>query len=221
MSMERQIQVLIATDNGLFGEGLRLILAQYDGIDISGFATTLQETLAAVAATRPDVVVLDMLMQRLADAARLASDIARASPNTKALLIAPSLDERTAVLALKAGGKGCLSRDATGPELARAIQALDQGELWLERKLFTSFLQREVLAPHGEKPERENSKGGLTERESEVLRLLGSGRTNKEIARSLYISEKTVKSHLNSIFRKLNVTRRVQAALYANGMPPG
>ncbi len=116
---------------------------------------------------------------------------------------------------LKAGAKGCLSKDASISALIKAIQAVHKCELWVERKLIARFFDKDAKAnPKGEGQAR-RPKEVLTQREKEVLSLLSTGRTNKEIAKTLFISEKTVKSHLNSIFRKLNVTGRLQAILSA------
>jgi len=124
-------------------------------------------------------------------------------------------DEAMILKALKAGAKGYLSKDVGISDLIKAIQAVHQGELWVERKLMARFFEGEAIAdPKGE-DRSGKTKEGLTPREQEVLRFLTKGTTNKEIAKALFISEKTVKSHLNSIFRKLKVSRRLQAILYA------
>ena len=100
------------------------------------------------------------------------------------------------------------------PGTIKAIEAVHQGELWIERKVMARFFDEEAIPDSREEDRHVRAKDGLTPREEEVLRLLTTGSTNKEIAEALFISEKTVKSHLNSIFRKLKVTRRLQAILY-------
>ncbi len=137
------------------------------------------------------------------------------SPKTKVLMLAANKDEAKIFKAMKAGAKGYVSKDVSISDLLKAIQTVHKEELWIERKLMARFFDRE--AAHNPKKEAEpaKAKGVLTSREKEVLSLLSTGRTNKEIAKALFISEKTVKSHLNSIFRKLKVSHRLQAILHA------
>ncbi|NOR54234.1 MAG: response regulator, partial [Candidatus Aminicenantes bacterium] len=136
------------------------------------------------------------------------------SSNTKALMLSAAMDEAVIFKALKAGAKGYLSKDISSSDLIKAIQTVHQGELWIERKLMARFFEGETTADSGEEARAGTLKEVLTLREKEILSILTKGHTNKEIAQTLFISEKTVKSHLNNIFRKLNVTRRLQAILY-------
>ncbi|MBA7708661.1 Transcriptional regulatory protein DegU [subsurface metagenome] len=130
-------------------------------------------------------------------------------------MLTANKDEATIFKALKGGAKGYLSKDVSISNLIKAIQAVQKGELWIERKLMARFLEVEAIVDSSSEGQAGKLKKIMTPREKEVLRFLTTGRTNKEIAKALFISEKTVKSHLNSIFRKLNVTRRLQAILYA------
>jgi two-component system NarL family response regulator len=130
-------------------------------------------------------------------------------------MLAAAMNETAIFKALKAGAKGYLLRNASVSNLIKAIKAVQEGDVWVERKLMARFCEGEATL-HSQREER----GGmtnrkLTPREQEILRYLTNGLTNKEIGQALFISEKTVKSHLNSIFKKLNVTRRLQAILYA------
>jgi two-component system NarL family response regulator len=130
-------------------------------------------------------------------------------------MLTVAADEPTIFKALKAGAKGYLSKDVSISDLIKAIQAVYKGEFWVERKLIARFFEGEAIARSREEGRPERPKEVLTPKEKQVLCILTKGCTNKEIGRTLFISEKTVKSHLNSIFRKLNVTRRLQAILYA------
>jgi len=134
---------------------------------------------------------------------------------TKAIMLAAAMNERTIFKALKAGAKGYLSRNASVSNLIKAIKAVHEGDVWVERKLIARFFQGEATLHFQREEGGGMTNQELTPREQEILRYLPYGLTNKEIAQALFISEKTVKSHLNSIFKKLNVTRRLQAILYA------
>ena len=212
--MGNQIRVLIADDHRLFREMLHLTLRQEEGIEIVGEAPNGAKTIDAIGDLKPDVILIDIAMPEN-DNIEILPAIREKSPKTKALMLTAAKDEAMIFKVLKAGAKGCLSKDASISALIKAIQVVHKGELWVERKLIARFIDKDAKAdPKGEGQAR-RPKEVLTPREKEVLSLLATGRANKEIAKTLFISEMTVKSHLNSIFRKLNVTGRLQAILYA------
>ena len=212
--MEPQIRVVIAYDNRLFREGIRLILRQEEDIEIVGEAVSGLQTINAIQDLKPDVVLLAITMAEM-NGIQVIPAIIQKSPKTKALVLTAAMDEATIFKSLRAGAKGYLSKDSSVSDLTKAIKAVHRGELWIERKLMSRFFDQEAMGdskgrnPHG------RTKEELTPREHEVLSILTKGCTNKEIAQDLFISEKTVKTHLNSIFRKLKVTRRLEAVLYA------
>jgi DNA-binding NarL/FixJ family response regulator len=212
--MEDQIRIVIADGHRLFREGMCLILGQEKGIQIVGEAVNELQTINVVNELKPDVVLLDITIAKI-DGTQVVVPIRQKSPKTKALMLTAALDEAMIFKSLKAGAKGYVSKDSSVSDLTKAIKAVHQGELWIERKLMSRFFDQEAIAdskggnPHG------RTKEGLTPREREVLHFLATGCTNKEIAQDLFISEKTVKTHLSSIFRKLKVTRRLQAILCA------
>jgi len=214
MEMGDQIRVVIADDHRLLREMLRLTLRQERDIKIVGEAANGLQAIDVISELKPDIVLLDIIMPEM-DGIKVLPAIREKSPKTKALMLTAAKDEAKVFKALKAGAKGYLSKDVSISDLIKAIQAVHKGELWVERKLMARFVEGEATAdPKGEdRPGK--TKEGLTPREQEILRLLSKGSTNKEIAKALFISEKTVKSHLNSIFKKLNVSRRLQAILYA------
>ncbi len=212
--MGDQIRVVIADDHMLLREMLCQILRQEKSIEVVGEAGNGLQTIDVISDLKPDVVLLDIIMPEM-DGIKVLPAIREKSPKTKALMLTVSKDETMILKALKAGAKGYLSKDVGISDLIKAIQAVHKGELWVERKLMARFFEGEAIAdPKGE-DQSGKTKEGLTAREQEVLCLLTKGSTNKELAKALFISEKTVKSHLNSIFRKLNVSRRLQAILYA------
>ena len=212
--MGSRIRIVIADDHGLFREMLRITLRQEGSIKIVGEATNVRQTIDLISELKPDIVLLNSTMPEM-DGIEVLLEIREKTQKTKALMLTANKDEATIFKALKGGAKGYLSKDVSISNLIKAIQAVQKGELWIERKLMARFLEVEAIVDSSSEGQAGKLKKIMTPREKEVLRFLTTGRTNKEIAKALFISEKTVKSHLNSIFRKLNVTRRLQAILYA------
>ena len=212
--MGDQIRVVIADDHMLLREMLCQILRQETGIEVVGEAGNGLQAINVISDLKPDIVLLDIIMPEM-DGIKVLPVIREKSPKTKALMLTVAKDEAMILKALKAGAKGYLSKDVSISDLIKAIQAVHQGELWVERKLMARFFEGEAIADPKYEDLPGKTKEGLTQREQEVLRLLTKGSTNKELAKALFISEKTIKSHLNSIFRKLKVSRRLQAILYA------
>ena len=211
--MEDQIRIVIADGHRLFREGMCLILGQEKGIQIVGEAVNGLQTINVVNELKPDVVLLDITIAKI-DGTQVVVPIRQKSPKTKALMLTAALDEAMIFKSLKAGAKGYLSKDSSVSDLTKAIKAVHQGELWIERKLMSRFFDQEAIADSKGGNPRGRTEEGLTPRELELLSLLTKGCTNKEIAQDLFISEKTVKTHLSNIFRKLKVTRRLEAILY-------
>jgi DNA-binding NarL/FixJ family response regulator len=212
--MGSRIRIVIADDYGLFREMLRITLHREGSIKIVGEAANVRQTIDLISEHKPDIVLLNSTMPEM-DGIEVLPEIREKNQKTKALMLTANKDEATIFKALKGGAKGYLSKDVSISNLIKAIQAVQKGELWIERKLMARFLEVEAILDSNRKGQAGKLKKIITPREKEVLRLLTTGSTNKEIAKALFISEKTVKSHLNSIFKKLNVTRRLQAILYA------
>ena len=209
--MEDKITIVIADDRRLIRDSLRVVLSREKNIQIVGEATSGPETLDVIGDLKPDVLLIDYFMPGI-DGVEAIPPIIEKSPNTKILMLTLRMDEDVIFEALKAGAKGYISKNASISDLIKAIQTVHEGELWIERKMISTFFDQDGA---GRKDQGDTPEDGLTEREQEVLMCLTSGTTNKEIADALSISEKTVKSHLNSIFRKLHVSRRLEAILYA------
>jgi DNA-binding NarL/FixJ family response regulator len=220
--MDSQTSVLVADENRLFREGLRQVLAEEKEIKIVGEAVNRQQAVHIVGELKPDVMLIDMSFSET-ESVEIIPSIKEKSPTTKPLILSVSSDEEKILEALKAGARGYLSKDAGVPDLIKAIQSVNRGELWLERQLMAKFIDRTILADSRGEDREAATIERLTQREKEVLGCLTKGCTNKEIAETLFISERTVKSHLNNIFRKIHVTRRLQAILYAidNGFEQG
>lgn len=199
------VRVLIADDHAVVRQGLRMFLALDDELEVVAEAADGEEALRLARQLRPDVVLMDLLMPRMDGIAATAA-IRAELPDTEVIALTSVLEDRSVVQAVKAGAIGYLLKDSQAEELCRAIKAAAAGQVQLSPEA-AARLMREVRAPEGAEP--------LTERETEVLRLIAQGLANKEIAHRLGIAEKTVKSHVSAILAKLGVQSRTQAALYA------
>jgi two-component system response regulator DegU len=214
MGADSKIRIVIAQDHSLFREGIRRILNEEKCIEIVGEANNGFQAIDVISDLKPDVALIDINMSKL-DGVQLIPIIKQKSPGTKALMLTSSEDESTILKALQSGCKGCLSKDTSTSSLIKAIKVVHKDELWVERTLITRFFNGDYNDDLNRDNRQKNTKETLTAREQDVLRHLIKGSTNKEIGNELFISEKTVKSHLNKIFRKLNVSRRLEAILYA------
>ena len=199
------IRILLVDDHAVVRQGLRMFLGLDPEFEIVGEATNGAEAVRLAGELRPDVVLMDLLMPVL-DGIAATREIRQALPDTEVVALTSVLEDASVVEAVRAGAIGYLLKDTESDELRRAIKAAAAGQVQLAPAAAARLL-REVRAP--ESPEK------LSERETDVLRLLTRGRANKEIARALAIGEKTVKSHVSSILGKLGVASRTQAALYA------
>jgi DNA-binding NarL/FixJ family response regulator len=199
------IRVLIADDHAVVRQGLRMFLTDDGEIDVVGEAPNGAEAVTLAHALKPDVVLMDLLMPVM-DGITAIGQIRRELPDTEVIALTSVLEDASVVGAIRAGAIGYLLKDTQAEELLRAIKAAAAGQVQLSPQA-AARLVREVRAP--ESPET------LTERETDVLRLLAQGKANKEIAAALIIGENTVKTHMSSILVKLGVQSRTQAALYA------
>ncbi len=199
------IRVLIADDHAVVRQGLKMFLSLNSDFEIIGEATNGAEALRMAHQLNPDVVLMDLLMPEM-DGITATAAIRRELPDTEVIALTSVLEDKSVTGAIRAGAIGYLLKDTESDELIRAIKAAANGQVQLSPKA-AARLMREIRTP--ESPE------ALTERETEVLRLLAQGKANKEIAAELVIGEKTVKTHVSNILSKLNVSSRTQAALYA------
>ena len=204
------IRILIADDHSVVRQGLKMFLSLDPELEIIGEAGDGAQAVAMCRELSPDVVLMDMLMPVM-DGIAATGAIRTEMPDTEVIALTSVLEDGAVVGAVKAGAIGYLLKDTQADELRRAIKAAAAGQVQLAPQA-AARLMREVRAPEGPQP--------LTERETDVLKLLARGRANKEIAMDLVIGEKTVKTHVSNILLKLGVQSRTQAALYAaqNGL---
>ena len=198
------IRVVLVDDHAVVRSGLAQLLGGTDDIDVVGQAGTGEEALGVVRETRPDVVVMDLQMPGVdgVEATRrlLAEDL-----GCEVLVLTSFSDHARIVAALDAGAVGYLLKDADPEEVIGGVRAVSRGESPLNPRV-----ARQLLAARSEAPSVE-----LTPREAEVLGLVRHGLANKQIARRLGISERTVKAHLTNVFQRIGVVDRTQAALWA------
>jgi DNA-binding NarL/FixJ family response regulator len=199
------IRLLVVDDHAVVRAGLERLLANYDDVELLGTAADGEEAVRRSAELEPDVVLMDLAMPVL-DGIEATRQIMAARPETRVVVLT-SFSDRLGVLgALDAGAVGYLLKDAAPDELLSGIRAAARGEAPLAPKAAKALLaDRTEHRPVAQ----------LTERERDVLALLASGLPNKQIARQLGISEKTVKGHVTSVFRRIGVDDRTQAALWA------
>ena len=201
------IRVLIADDHKVVRQGLRFLLSSEPGIEVAGEAADGVAALAAIRDIRPDVGLLDLFMPRLDGLAVLAA--MRDQRLTAAVLVlTSSADDQHLVEAIKAGALSYLPKTAGVDQVVDAVRAAARGESVLQPAA-TARLLRELRHAAAD------PLGQLTPRETDVLKGLAQGRSNREIAKALSVSEETVKSHVSSILAKLGLADRTQAAIFA------
>ena len=207
------LRVLLVDDQELVRSGLRRILRRKDGFDIVAECADGDQVVVAVDSHAPDVVVMDLRMKRVdgIEATRRLKERPSAPP---VLVLTTFDDDELLSGALRSGAAGFLLKDSPAEELIKAVRAVAYGDSWLDPAVTGRVLATYRAAAVGD------SRPGpglddLTPRELDVLRLIGRGRTNAEIAESLVISEVTVKSHVGHIFAKLGLRDRPAAIVYA------
>jgi DNA-binding NarL/FixJ family response regulator len=214
---DEPVSVVVADDQSAVREGLVLLLGTLPGITVAGEAADGDATIALVAQTHPHVVLMDLNMPGC-DGVTATRRITAEYPATRVVVLTTYADDESIIGALRAGALGYLTKDATRAEIGRALQAAAAGQAVLDPEVQQRLLSAATRAPDAPAPlGTPYSAGGeeLTPREAEVLRLLAGGQSNREIARTLFVSEATVKTHINRIFAKTGSRDRVQAMRFA------
>lgn len=207
------IRVLVVDDHTLFREGLCMLLAAEDGIQVIGGAADGLQALSMAGTLQPDIMLLDIKMPDV-NGLQVLHKLRTTSPRTKALILTGFLDYELIAGALGGGAKGYVMKTAQPPELVKAIRSVQAGEIWAERKVLAVFLEGLLQKVSNLNRPLSEMREALTDREHEVVQWVIQGMTNKQIAARLGISEKTVKTHLSNVFRKLNVSGRIELLLY-------
>ena len=215
--MSEQIRVLVVDDDALVRAGLTMLLAGVDDIEIVGEAADGSEVEHAVAAHRPDVVLMDIRMPGMDGLA--ATEIVRARDPSPEVIVLTTFDADDHVLsALRAGASVFLLKDTSPADIVRAIRAVAAGEPILSPTITRRLIEHATESEGGERRRRHACEqlDLLSEREREVAVAIGHGKSNAEISRELYMSIATVKAHVSRLLEKLEFNNRVQIAVLAH-----
>ena len=205
--MTELIRILIADDHTMVRKGIRTLLLTEPGLEVVGEAADGVEAAALYRTLLPDVLLLDLQMPRW-NGLEVIVDLKRDFPDVRILVLTSSSDEEAVYTAVQSGAMGYLVKDSTPEELVEAIYAVHNGRPFLQPSVAFKFMEA-MKRPSATLEEP------LTEREHDILRHVARGLSNQEIADTLTISERTVRTHISHILDKLDLENRTQAALYA------
>ena len=220
MAETSKIRVLLVDDHAVVRQGLRTFLELQDDsevlpIEVVGEAANGKEAIEQARACQPDIVLLDLMMPEM-NGLEATPRILEACPTARVLILTSFGEEDSVVPALKAGAQGYLLKDIAPDELVRAVREAYRGRVQLHPEVAKKLVS--AITARKEFPVEQPKIAGLedlTERETEVLRLIAAGKSNREIADEMVISEKTVKTHVSNLLSKLHLEDRTQAAIYA------
>lgn len=203
--MENFIRILIADDHFVVRQGLTTLLVNRNGMEVVGEAATGREAITLAQRLQPDVIIMDMIMPEV-DGPQAIRLIRQENPDARILVLTSFGEDKYVTAALQAGALGYLLKDSSPDDLFHAIRSVYRGNLVLPQKLALNLVQPKV---------NEHGLDQLTERETEVLKLVAQGQTNAEIAQTLSIGVTTVRTHVGNLLSKLNFSNRTQLALFA------
>ncbi|HET6614978.1 MAG TPA: response regulator transcription factor [Dehalococcoidia bacterium] len=203
-------RILLVDDHDVVREGLRALLSRREGFDVVSQAGTVAESISEAKRTKPDVIVMDV---RLPDGSGIEAcrEIREAMPETKVIILTSYADDEAVFASILAGASGYVLKQTRGSALADAIAAVARGESLLDPAVTQRVMER-VRA--GQKKKEDDPLDALNQQERKILELIAEGKTNKEIAGEVYLSDKTVKNYVSNILTKLNLRRRSEAAAF-------
>jgi two-component system, NarL family, response regulator DevR len=204
------LRLLVVDDHEVVREGLVALLSRREEFQVVAEAGTVAESLAAVRRFEPDLVVMDV---RLPDGSGIEAcrEIRSEFPSTRIVMLTSYPDEEAVLSAILAGASGYLLKQIRGRDLVTALQAVGRGDSLLDPAVTERVLERVRRIANGDEKDELSE---LTAQERKILKLVADGKTNKEIAAEVFLSDKTVKNYVSSILSKLNLQRRAQAAAF-------
>jgi DNA-binding NarL/FixJ family response regulator len=213
------IRVVVADDQTVVREGVALLLRLVDGIEVVALVADGEQAVAAVVEHRPDVALLDLRMPRV-DGVEATRRLREVAPQTRVVVLTTYADDESIVSALRAGATGYLTKDAPSEEIEAAVRDAAAGRTRLDPAVQARMVQlvasgQAAGAAASAQAPPAGPGGALTERETEVLRLIADGLSNRAIAAQLFVTEATVKTHVNNVFTKLGVGDRAAAVAWA------
>jgi DNA-binding NarL/FixJ family response regulator len=211
---EPMIRVVLADDQTLVREGLCLMLGLAEGIEVVGVAEDGEQAVATVLAESPDVALLDLRMPRV-DGVEATRRITEQAPAVQIVVLTTYADDASVMAALRAGARGYLTKDASSEEIQRAIRDAACGRTRLDHAVQERLVELVTAQPVSSSQATGPMGTTLTDRETEVLRLMADSLPNRDIAARLFVTEATVKTHVNNIFGKLGVGDRAAAVAWA------
>ncbi len=206
------IRVFIADDHALIRQGIKRIIEFEPDIAVVGDAENGSKALEQISLLKPDMILLDFHMPDMTglEVLRALTDL---DLETKIVMLTVADDKKTLLGCIEYGADGYILKDSDTTEIISAVREVNRGESYIDKRLVKLLV--ESFTDRGKDDAVGHKFGQLTERERDVLKCISQGMTNKEVARQLYLSEKTVKNYASNVFRKLGVKDRVQATLYA------
>ena len=208
------VKVVIADDHILFREGLKRILSLEKDLLVVGEASDCNEAIEVTARMQPDVLLMDLKMPA-GDAVETLLKIAKKSPATKVIVLTAHAEDESVLSTAKSRARGYVLKGISVPTLIEAIKKVNAGEIWVDPELPAGVdFERIAKSVTDVGPPANETLQGLTKREIEILQLVAEGLSNEEIGKRIFISRKTVKTHLTNIFDKLQVNNRFKAALW-------
>jgi len=203
------IRILIIDDHTIVRDGLQALISAEPGMQVIGVGSDGIEAVEMALALNPDVILLDLFMPRK-DGVQATAEIKKNNPAARILILTSFAEDHQVFSAVKAGAMGYLMKDSSSDDLIQAIRDVYQNKPALQPAIARK-LMRDIQGEAGQS----QTEGALTEREIEILQMVAQGRTNQQIADELFLSERTVRTHITNILAKLRLENRTQAALYA------
>jgi two-component system nitrate/nitrite response regulator NarL len=210
------VRIVLVEDHAVVRAGLRMLIDSYRGLSVVGEAQDGAEAIAVAKNTAPDLILLDLDLGGQ-DGLELIPVLLAASPPTRILVLTGARDDAMCRRAFSLGAKGLVRKDKAASVLTKAIEKVHAGEVWIDRAMMADVIE-EIAHGRGRPPRKDPDAeriAALSEREREVIVLLGEGLPNKRIAAGLHVSEVTVRHHLTSIYSKLGVGDRLELLVYA------